>query len=281
MVPIRINLDPANPAGAAGVAPDTLRSVVADEHALQVHVDQLERQFLSLREQLRHTQRLASIGTMAAMIAHEFNNLFTPVMAYARQALDTGDVELMKKALDKALTNIQIIRQMSDRIVGLVKNGETGSTPHPLRKLVEDALGCLGRDLIKDNIALNVQIDPQLCVRVNGHQIQQVLLNLILNARQAMLGRRGRLTIDAAPDASGRIAVHVRDTGCGIREEDLPRIFEPFFSTKQYADKPDKRGLGLGLTICKEIVEEHGGELTVESRIGVGTTFTLTLPANE
>jgi signal transduction histidine kinase len=256
-------------------------SVAADAQALQAHLDQLERQFAGLRQQLRHAQRLASIGTMSAMIAHEFNNLFTPVMAYAQQALDTGDVGLMKKALEKTLGHVQIIRGMSDRIVGLVKNGETGVSRHAVRKLVEDALGCLGRDLAKDNIAVNIQIDPQLAVRVNGHQVQQVLLNLVLNARQAMLGRRGRLTIDAEPDGQGKVAVHVRDTGCGIREEDLPRIFEPFFSTKQYEDKPDKRGLGLGLTICKDIVEEHGGELTAESKVGQGTTFTLTVPMAE
>jgi len=218
---------------------------------------------------------------MSAMIAHEFNNLFTPVMAYARQALDTGDVDLMKKALEKTLAHIPIIRGMCDRIVGMVKNGETGRSRHSLRKLVEDALGCLGRDPAKDNITVTIQVDPQLEVQVNGHQIQQVLLNLILNARQAMLGRRGRLTIDAEPDGAGKVAIHVRDSGCGIREEDLPRIFEPFFSTKQYADKPDKRGLGLGLTICRDIVEEHGGELTVESKLGQGTTVTLTGPAAE
>lgn len=256
-------------------------TVVPDDYALQAQLGDMEQRFASLREQLRHAQRLASIGTMSAMIAHEFNNLFTPVVAYAQLALDTGDVELMKKALDKTLSHTQIIRQMSDRIVGLVKNGETGPSSHRLGKLVDDALGCLGRDLVKDNIALNVQIDPQLRVRVNGHQVQQVLLNLILNARQAMLGRRGRLTIDATPDGCGWVVVHVRDTGAGIREEDLPRIFEPFFSTKQYADKPDKRGLGLGLTICREIIEEHGGELTCQSKLGDGTTFTLTLPAAE
>lgn len=260
--------------------PTTAESSVApDEHPLQAHLDQLERQFAGLRDQLRHAQRLASIGTMSTMIAHEFNNLFTPVMAYARQALDTGDVELMKKALDKTLTHIQIIRQMCDRIVGLVKNGETGHSCHAMLGLVENALGCLGRELTKDNIAVNVQIDPQLVVRVNGHQIQQVLLNLILNARQAMLGRRGRLSIDAAPDGAGKVTVHVRDTGCGIREEDVARIFEPFFSTKQYAERPDKRGLGLGLTICKDIIEEHGGQLTAESKLGEGTTFTFTIPA--
>jgi len=256
-------------------------SVAAEEYSVQAQLDRLERQFLDLRDQLRHAQRLASIGTMAAMLAHEFNNFFTPIVGYGRQALDTNDVALMRKAIEKTLTNTQILRQMADRIVGMVKNGETGTSRHLVRQLVDDSLGCLGRDLSKDNIAVNIQIDPELAVRVNGHQMQQVLFNLVLNARQAMLGRRGRLTIDAEPTGTGMIAIHVRDTGCGIRDEDLPLIFKPFFTTKQYADRPDKRGLGLGLAICRELVEEHGGELTVESRLGEGTTFTLTVPAAE
>ncbi|MBN1488677.1 MAG: sensor histidine kinase [Phycisphaerae bacterium] len=254
-------------------------SVSTGEDVLQAQLDQLEGQFLSLREQLRHAQRLASVGTMSAMLAHEFNNLFTPIMAYARQALDTGDEGLTKKALEKTLSNVEIMRQMCDRIVGMVKNGETGHSRYRIVKLIEDAMGCLGRDLAKDNIAVKIQIDPELAVRVNGHQIQQVLFNLILNARQAMLGRHGRLTLDAEPTGDGKVAVHVRDSGCGIRDEDLVRVFEPFFSTKQYEDKPDKRGLGLGLAICRELVEEHDGELSVESELGKGTTFTLTLPA--
>lgn len=234
-----------------------------------------------MRDQLRRAQRLASVGTMSAMLAHEFNNLFTPVVAYASHALQTGDVDMMKKALDKTLKHVAIIRGMCDRIVGLVKNGESGASSYPVRKLVDDALGCLGRDLSKDNIVVNIQVDPALAVRVNGHQIQQILYNLILNARQAMLGRHGRLTIDAEPVGADQTAVHVRDTGCGIAPENIDRIFEPFFSTKENADRPDQRGLGLGLAICRDLAEEQGGELTVESEVGVGTTFTLTLPRAE
>jgi len=267
------------PGPAEPTAPRT--SVSADAYALQAQLDRLERHFAGLREQLRHAQRLASLGTMSAMLAHEFNNQFTPVMAYARQALDTGDVELMRKALEKTLDRIEILRQMSGRIVGMARNGESGPSRQLLRPLVEDALGCLCRDLAKDNITLNVQVDPELTVRANRTHLQQVLFNLILNARQAMLGRPGRLTIEAEPAGPDRVAVRVRDTGCGIKAEDLPRIFEPFFSTKCYADKPDKRGLGLGLTICKELVEEDGGELSVESRVGAGTTFTILLPGGE
>lgn len=256
-------------------------SVAADAQALQAQFDRLERQFLYIRDQLRHTQRLASLGTLSAMLAHEFNNLFTPIVAYGQQALETNDVDLMRKAIQKTLANTEIMRQMADRLVGMVKNGESGSSRYPVLRLVEDALGCLCRDLAKDNIAVTINIDPSLAVRVNGHQIQQVLFNLILNARQAMLGRRGRLTIDAEPAGDGRVALHVRDTGCGIPPENLERIFEPFFSTKQNEQKPDRRGLGLGLAICRDLVDENRGTIDVESRVGAGTTFRLILPAAE
>jgi signal transduction histidine kinase len=257
------------------------RSVAADERALQAQLDQLENQFINLRDQLRRAQRLASIGTMSAMLAHEFNNLFTPVMAYARAALDADDASLMKTALEKTLKHTEIMRQMADRLVGMVKNGETGTTRCRVATLVDDAIGCLGRDLAKDNIAVNIQIDAALEVRVNPHQIQQVLFNLILNARQAMLGQRGRLTVDAAPTNDGMVAVSVRDTGVGIPPENLECIFEPFFSTKQYASRLDEGGLGLGLAICRELAAEHGGSLTVQSQPGVGTSFTLTIPRAE
>lgn len=256
-------------------------SVSTDADILQTQLDELEMQFIGMRDQLRHAQKLASLGTMSAMLAHEFNNLFTPVMAYAQQALETGDAGLTKKALEKTLTHTQIMRQMCDRLVGMVKNGETGRSRYTVRKLVDDSLGCLCRDPAKDNISVNIQIDPELAVRVNGHQIQQVLFNLIQNARQAMLGRKGRLTLDAAPGSEDKVVIHVRDTGCGIKPENLARVFEPFFSTKQYAEKADQRGLGLGLAISREMVEENGGTLDVESQVGVGTTFTLTLPTTE
>jgi C4-dicarboxylate-specific signal transduction histidine kinase len=270
---------PTRTAPAHTVPTTPTGSVAADEAVLQAQLDRLEDQFGSLKKQLRHAQRLASLGTMSAMLAHEFNNLFTPVMAYAQQALESDDKELMRKACEKALKHTTIMRQMADRLVGMVKNGEVGTSRYAVQQLVEDSLGCLARNPAKDNITVNLQIDPSLAVRVNGHQTQQVLFNLIINARQAMLGRPGRLTIDAEPVENDAVAIHVRDTGCGIPSENLERIFEPFFSTKQYADKADRRGLGLGLAICKDLVEENGGELTVDSQVNVGTTFTLTLPA--
>jgi len=212
------------------------------------------------------------------MIAHEFNNLLTPVVAYARHALDTEDTGLMRTALAKTLDRTAMLREMADRVIGLARQPETSVKAVKVRAVVENAVGCLGRDLSRDNIALNIQIDPELTVRANENQLLQVLFNLVINARQAMLGRRGRLTVDAAPTGNGRVVINVRDTGCGIAPEHLDRIFEPFFSTKGADSPPEKRGLGLGLSISRDIIDELGGEITVESQLGQGTTFTITLP---
>ena len=113
---------------------------------------------------------------------------------------------------------------------------------------------------------------------VNGNQIQQVLLNLLINARQAMPGG-GRVTIRLAYDAqSEMIDLVVRDNGSGIAADKLPRIFEPFYTTKSGPDSSGKGGTGLGLSLCREIIEAHNGRIRVESTVGKGTSFTLKLP---
>lgn len=244
---------------------------------LQTEFDNLVTRIEQLQAQVRQAQKLASLGATAAMIAHEFNNLFTPIVAYARHALDTSDVPLMKKALEKTLTQVETMRNMSDRVIGLAKQGDAAIRAVNVAKIAGNAVECLCRDLGKDNITVQTQIDPTLEVRANESSLLQVMFNLVINARQAMLGRRGRLTIDASA-REGRVDLSVRDTGCGIPPENLHRIFEPFFSTKTNADKPDRRGLGLGLAICREMIEELDGTIQVTSEVGVGTTFTINLP---
>lgn len=253
-------------------------TLTSDAYALQAHVDNLANEFDSLRAQLRHAQKLAALGTTAAMIAHEFNNMLTPVVAYASEALSRDDVELMRTALKKTLERADTMRAMIDRVVGLAKHGDAGLRAVKVLEVVESAVGCIGRDLAKDNITLQMQIDADLTVRANENQLLQVLFNLVNNARQAMLGRRGRLSIDANASKGGQVEINIRDTGCGISAEDLPHIFEPFFSTKLDAAKPDQRGLGLGLSICCDIIEELNGQIAVASQPGTSTTFTITLP---
>ncbi len=253
-------------------------SPVVESHPIEKQVGDLEGHFRSLQKQLWHAQRLASLGTMAAMVAHEYNNLMTPVVSFARYAVEQGDPALMHSALEKVLKQALRATQLSDRILNLAVDQDRGPVATSLRALVDESVECLGRDLAKDNISLTVEIAPDLQIHVNPGQIQQVFVNLIQNARQAMLGRKGRLTV-TAERIGDRIHVHVTDTGSGIRSEDMGRIFEPFFTTKSHADRPDKRGIGLGLAICRDIVTSHGGSIEVRSRLGHGTTFTLIFPA--
>ena len=145
--------------------------------------------------------------------------------------------------------------------------------------LVEEVLLVMARDPQKDGIALRVQVQPDLKVSGDPVQLEQVLLNLLINARQAMLGRGGSITIKAGePKARTPIRIQVIDTGPGIPEKLLPKIFEPFFTTKGTAKKGEAKGTGLGLAICKEIVEHHKGRIEVQSEVGKGTTFSVVLP---
>ena len=256
--------------------------VAPDEAALQAQLDRLEDQFAVLRSQVRRAQKLASLGTGAATLAHEFNNVLTPIMGYCRAALDCDDTDLMKKALARTLKQANLLGGMCGRILRLAADEPVERKPVGVLRLAQEAVATLGRDLSKDNITVTLQIDPELKVRVDEREIIRVLLNLVINARQSMLGRPGWFTIDAARDPGHpeRVLICVRDSGPGIKPEDLPRIFEPGFTTKQHAERIDRGGIGLGLSVSREIAEENGGTLTAESTPGRGATFTLALPAD-
>lgn len=241
-------------------------------------LDDLERQLEQLIDQLKRAQRLAAVGTMATMIAHEFNNILTPIISYSQYALHKGDEELMRKALEKVLTNGERASGICTRIMGFAAGGNSGSTCS-VADVVDESVACLVRDPEKDNINLRSQIDPDLAVRINADELQQVLYNLLINARQAMLqaDRQGILRI------TGRrrddvVEITVQDNGSGIASDDIAHIFEPFFSTKRHNDKPDRKGIGLGLCVCRQIIEDAGGTIDVESTLGKGTTFTIVLP---
>jgi signal transduction histidine kinase len=249
------------------------------QHTAEQQLDRLESEFGRLKELLRRSQRLASLGTASAMLAHEYNNLFTPVVGYAQHALDRNDPELMRLALEKVIKQTQIITRMSDRILGLAVERDQVPASCKLLAVIEDALGCLGRDLSKDRIDVIIHVDPDLTVRANPHQLEQVLFNLITNARQAMLGRAGRLTIDATPAPKDRVLLSVRDNGPGISEKHIDQVFDPFFTTKRSGRKIESAGIGLGLYICRELVDDNGGTITAASEPGKGATFTIDLPA--
>jgi signal transduction histidine kinase len=145
--------------------------------------------------------------------------------------------------------------------------------------MVEDTLMLLEREMNKYRITVEKHFQPIPQAMVNGNQIQQVFLNLLINARQAMPSG-GRIAIKLLHDADGgMVDLVVRDNGSGIPPEILPKIFDSFFTTKKGPDASGKGGTGLGLSMCREIIESHRGRIRVESSVGKGTAFTLKLPA--
>jgi signal transduction histidine kinase len=246
---------------------------------LQAAHDQLE----LVKQQLTESQRLATIGTIAAVIAHEFNNLLTPIVSYSQYALqsaesDKPDLDLIRKALTKAFQSSTKAGRICQSMLGLAR-GQSSLSIVRVQDLVDETLTVLARDPKKDGIALRVHVEPELTVEGDMVQLEQVLLNLLINARQAMLGRGGSITIKASKSEDGNDGrIQVIDTGPGIPEKLLPRIFEPFFTTKGTTQKGEAKGTGLGLAIVREIMDHHRGRIEVQSELGRGTTFTLHLP---
>jgi signal transduction histidine kinase len=187
-------------------------------------------------------------------------------------------MELIKKALTKAFVSADKAGKICASLLGLAR-GEPRLGKVIVNDLVQEVLNVLARDPQKDGIALRMQVEPDLAVTGDAVQLEQVLLNLLINARQAMLGKGGALTVKAArcPEAA-EVRIQVIDTGGGIPTKLMEKIFQPFFTTKGTARRGEMRGSGLGLSICKEIVEHHGGRIEVASEVGRGTTFTIYLP---
>ncbi len=259
-------------------------SVATLADAITRELDKTQQQLDSVKEQLTESQRLAAIGTIAAVIAHEFNNLLTPMISYSQYALqsaegDTPDMVLIRKALSKSFQASTKAGKICNSMLSLAR-GETTFGQVSVQTLVDEVLQVLARDPQKDGIALRVQIQPELCVNGDQVQLEQVLLNLLINARHAMLGSGGALTIKAGiTEMTNELRIQVIDTGPGIPEKLLPKIFQPFFTTKGTARRGEAKGTGLGLSICKDIIEHHHGRIEVQSEVGKGTTFSIYLPA--
>ncbi|MGA2499234.1 MAG: ATP-binding protein [Tepidisphaeraceae bacterium] len=262
---------------------DTSGSLISFEQGLEVRLAELQQQLDAVRQQLVESQRLATIGTISAVVAHEFNNLLTPIVSYCQFALQSvdqeqPDMDLIRKALAKSCSSADRAGKICHSMLGLAR-GQTLHQTVPVQRIVDDTLLVLARDPAKDGIALRVQVQPDVAVMCDPVQIEQVLLNLLINARQAMLGKGGALTIKATRgEETGEVRIQVIDTGPGIPERIQPRIFEPFFTTKGTARKGERRGTGLGLHVCKEIIEQHRGRIELHSEVGKGTTFTVVLP---
>lgn len=229
-----------------------------------------------LDEQLQQARRLSGLGLAWSLTAHEVNNLLTPMTSYAQLALQyPEDVELNKKALEKAVMMGQRAGLILEKIMEMASGRQFNQERVDVNALLDDVMQCIGRDFAKDGILLIRDCPLETMVQADGLLLGQAMMNLILNARRAMLGKGGELTLVARHTPEGML-ISVSDTGCGMTPEVAARIFEPFYSGA--GEKVGHEGNGLGLLFCKQIIEAHNGSIEVESQPGAGTTFRILLP---
>jgi len=231
-----------------------------------------------LREQLLRAQRLSSVGTLASSVAHEFNNILTTIINYAKLGMraEASD-ESKQQAFDRILKGSHRAATIISSMLGFARHNSTKREMVDLASLVEEVLVLTDKDLSKHQIKVEKRFHCRPTAPVVRGQIEQILLNLIINARQAMV-RGGTVTIDVRVNPKTHMAeIAICDTGVGISPDQLRLIFEPFYTTK----KPDDQGhggSGLGLSVCRQIIEQHHGRIRVESVMGKGSKFTVKLP---
>ncbi|MCS7015459.1 MAG: ATP-binding protein [Gemmatales bacterium] len=240
------------------------------EHSAAQEIEQLRQQVLRL-------QKLSQIGLLTSSITHEFNNLLTTIINFAKLGLQADSEAERRDALQRILKAGQRGSTICNSLLGLLRQETVRREMTDLVALVEEVLTLVEKDLQRHQIRLEKDYQGRPRAPVVVGQIQQLLLNLITNARQAMpRGGRLRITVRENPETD-MVEIAVHDTGVGIAADKLRLIFEPFYTTKS-ADEREPSGTGLGLTICRQIIEAHQGRIRVESLVGRGTTFTVKLP---
>jgi len=241
--------------------------------------DRQAREIEILKQRLLEAQKLTALGELVSTTTHEFNNVLMAVINYARMGLRHSDDATRNNCFEKIAAAGERAAKITTGVLALAKNRGNSMEPTDLGKIVEDSITLLEREMRKFRIPIEFDHQPIPMAMANGNQIQQVLLNLLINARQAM-PHGGQLIIRLTHDAdSGMIDLLVRDHGVGIPQEDLPHIFDAFFTTKSGPDETGKGGTGIGLAACRDIIEAHNGKIRVQSSPGVGTAFTLRIPA--
>jgi signal transduction histidine kinase len=254
---------------------ETRHEILSLNDKLQRYIDQLE----STQRQLIQAEKLNAIGQLAASVAHEINNPLAGVLVYSKLLIKKLNSDSFDKT--EAIANLQKIESAVDycsRIMrGLLdfsRQSEPNLQPVAMSQVIDQVMLLVGHQAEMNKVQVIRDEAPSLPpVMADFGQLQQVLVNLVVNAVQAMPGG-GKLTIHSSLDNDGWVQVAVEDTGHGIAPEHMDKLFTPFFTTKE----PGK-GVGLGLAVSYGIIERHGGKIEVKSEVGKGSTFTVRLPA--
>ncbi|MEE8373534.1 MAG: ATP-binding protein [Dehalococcoidia bacterium] len=229
-----------------------------------------------MEEQVHLAGRLAAVGELAAGVAHELNNPLSAVQAYAeflasRKGLD----ESIRKDLETIYGQTQRATRITGNLLSFARRHSPERRLISINEVIEKSTELHAYRLRVNNIELSLELDPTLPrTMADFHQIQQILVNIVTNAEQVMTEARGEGKLCIKTEREGEvIRIIFTDDGPGIPEEDLKRIFDSFFTTKEAG-----KGTGLGLSICRGIVKNHGGKLYAMSKVGEGTTFVVELP---
>jgi two-component system, NtrC family, sensor kinase len=275
------------PLGAICLAFDRLRGLDADEQrvltsfarqaAVSVENARLFDELRRKQHELIQSSKLAAVGTFAAGIAHEFNNLLGSMLGYAELGYSGDDLEEKNHSLDVVIQACRRGRSITRGLLTFARRQEHQRAMANLADAIDETLTLVEIDLRKSHIELVRQVEPVHSTICDLGQLAQVVLNLITNARDAMKPLGGTLTIGLR-ERHDWLELSVSDTGSGIPEEIRDKIFEPFVTTKGALGGSQTPGTGLGLSVSYGIVQEHGGTIVVESAIGRGTTMTVRLP---
>ena len=237
-----------------------------------------------LEIQLLQSAKMSAVGQLAAGVAHEFNNVLSGIVGYTSLAMSRNDVEKIREDLnvvDKASNRaIEVVR----KLLAFSRQKDEKYTLSNIDEVIDDSLSLVSNTLSKEGVKIIKHFGKTPPVKVNQNEIQQVVLNMVINAKHAIdenaeLSYEDKVIGVTTEAVDGFVKMDISDTGVGIPRENIPKIFEPFFTTKDRNSK--EPGTGLGLPITYAIIERHGGSIDVDSEMGKGTTFTIWIPFDQ
>ncbi len=237
---------------------------------------------IQLEAQLTQSEKLSSIGLLAAGVAHEVNTPLAVISSYTQMLTKhMRDDERLAPVLEKITQQTFRASEIVNGLLNFSRTSGTEFTSVNLNELLGDTVTLLEHQFKTSQIRVETNFDPHLA-RIHGNQgkLQQVILNLMLNAKDAMFGTTNATLKIATFNGAGRVLVRIQDSGGGIEREHLHRIYDPFFTTKSKPKDGAHKGTGLGLAVSYGIMQEHAGKIHVESELGVGTAFQLEFPSS-
>jgi two-component system NtrC family sensor kinase len=264
-----------------------LLSVLADHAAISIENATLYNQLRKSIDELKRSQqeliqssKLAAVGTLAAGVAHDFNNLLAAISGHAELGLMSDDMEDIKESLQVVVDSVDRAKRITANLLTFARRQEIRMTMADVVEAVQNPLLLMERELEKSDVQLVRKLSKVRPTFCDSGQISQVCLNLLTNARDAMLPGGGILTVEVKEEGDD-ILIVFSDTGSGIPDEVMDRLFEPFVTTKGPLAGEQTAGTGLGLSVSYGIVKNHGGTIEVETEAGKGSTFTVRLPIKE